>query len=72
MMSRTDLSISFRGYALETAAFLLNRIPLKAVEKTTYELWTRNCPGLFFLKIWGCEAYVKRHASDMLASKSDK
>ena len=26
----------------------------------------------FFFKIWGCEAYVKRQASDKLASKSDK
>ena len=60
------------GYALETVAFLLNRIPSKAVEKTPYELWTGKRPGLSFLKIWGCEAYVKRQASDKLASKSDK
>ena len=72
MMSRTDLLISFWGYALETNAFLLNRIPSKVVEKTPYELWTGKRPGLSFLKIWGCDAYVKRHASDKLASKSDK
>ena len=72
MMSRTDLPISFWGYALETALFLLNSIPLKAVEKTPYELWTRKRPGLSFLKIWGCEAYVKRQAYDKLASKSNK
>ena len=72
MMSRTDLPISFRGYALETATFLLNRIPSKAVKKTPYELWTGKRPGLSFLKIWGCEAYVKCQASDKLASKSDK
>ena len=72
MMSRTDLPISFWGYALETVAFLLNRIPSKAVEKTPYELWTGKCPGLSFLKIWGCEAYVKRQTSDKLASKFDK
>ena len=59
MMSRIDLLISFSGYALETVAFLLNRIPSKAVEKTPYELWTGKCPGLSFLKIWGFEAYVK-------------
>ena len=50
----------------------MNRIPSKAVEKPPYELWTRKRPGLSFLKIWGCEAYVKRQASDKLASKSDK
>ena len=72
MMSQTDLPISFWGYALETAAFLLNRIPSKAVEKTTYELWTGKRSSLSFLEIWGCEAYVKRQASDKLASKFDK
>ena len=50
----------------------MNRIPSKAVEKTPYELWTGKRPGLSFLKIWGCEAYVKHQASDKLASKSDK
>ena len=72
MMTRTDLPISLWGYALETAVFLLNRLPLKAVEKTPYELWTGKRPSLSFLKIWGCEAYVKRQASDNLASKFDK
>ena len=28
MMSLTDLRLSFWGYALETAAFMLNRAPL--------------------------------------------
>ena len=72
MTSRTNLPISLWGYALETAAFLLNRIPSKAIEKTPYELWTGKHSGLSFLKIWGCEAYVKRQASMKLASKSDK
>ena len=72
MISRTDLPISFWGYALETVAFLLNIIPSKEDEKTPYELWIGKHPGLSFLKIWGCEAYVKRQASDKLASKSDK
>ena len=50
----------------------MNRIPSKEVEKTPYELWTGKRPGLSFLKIWGCEAFVKRQATDKLASKSDK
>ena len=51
--SQTDLSISLWGYALETAAFLLNRIPSKAVDKTPYELWTGKCPGFFFFSRFG-------------------
>ncbi|KAL0430373.1 UNVERIFIED_CONTAM: Retrovirus-related Pol polyprotein from transposon TNT 1-94 [Sesamum radiatum] len=39
MMSLVDLSISFWGYALLTAAHILNRTPSKAVENTLYEIW---------------------------------
>ena len=38
MMSLTDLPLLFWGYALETAAFTLNRAPSKSVETTPYEL----------------------------------
>ncbi|WVZ93413.1 LOW QUALITY PROTEIN: hypothetical protein U9M48_039393 [Paspalum notatum var. saurae] len=72
MMSQTDLPLSFWGYALETAAFTLNRVPSKSVEKTPYEIWTEKCPKLSFLKIWGCETYVERLTSDKLHLKSDK
>ena len=72
MMSQSDLPLSFWGYALETAAFTLNRVPSKSVEKTPYEMWTGQRPSLSFLKIWGCEAYVKRLQSDKLSPKSDK
>ena len=59
MKSQSDLPLSFWGYALETAAFTLNRVPSKSVDKTPYEIWTGKTPSLYFLKIWGCEAYVK-------------
>jgi hypothetical protein len=72
MMSQADLPLSFWGYALETSAFTLNRVPSKSVEKTPYEIWTGKRPGLSFLKVWGCEAYVKRLMSDKLTPKSDK
>ena len=72
MMSQADLPISFWGYALETAAFTLNRVPTKSVEKIPYEMWTGKCPALSFLKVWGCEAYVKHLMSDKLTPKSDK
>ena len=42
------------------------------MEKTPYEIWTGKSPKLSFLKIWGCEAYVKRLTSDKLHPKSDK
>ena len=55
-MSLTDLSLSFWGYVLGTAAFTLNRAPSKFVETTPYELWFGKKPKLSFLKDWGCDA----------------
>ena len=72
MMSLTDLPLSFWGYALETAAFILNRAPSKSVETTPYEIWHGKKPKLSFLKVWGCEAYVKRLQPDKLESKAEK
>ena len=66
MMSLTDLPLSFWGHALEMAAFTLNRAPSKSVETTPYELWFGKKPKLSFLKVWGCDAYVKKFHSDKL------
>src|SRR6266496_3775110 len=72
MISLTDLPLLFWGYALEIAAFTLNRAPSKSVETTPYELWLGNKPKLSFLKVWGCETYVKRLQPDKLELKSEK
>ena len=72
MMSLTDLPLSFWGYALEIAAFTLNRAPSKSVETMPYELWFGKKPKLSFLKVWGCDAYVKKFQPDKLEPKSEK
>jgi hypothetical protein len=72
MMSLTYLPLSFWGYALEIAAFTLNRAPSKSVETTPYELWFGAKPKLSFLKVWGCEAYVKKLMPDKLKPKAEK
>ena len=72
MMSLTDLPLSFWGDALETAAFILNRAPSKSVETMSYELWFGKKPVLSFLKVWGCDAYVKKLQPDKLEPKSKK
>ena len=46
MMSLTDLPLSFWGYALEIAAFTLNRAPSKSIERTPYGLWFGKKPKL--------------------------
>nr|GEY52679.1 retrotransposon protein, putative, Ty1-copia subclass [Tanacetum cinerariifolium] len=68
MISQTTIPKSFWDYALEIAAHILNMIPTKKVEKTPYEVWQEKAPKLSYLKVWGCEALVKR---DTL-TKSDK
>ncbi|GKC46035.1 retrotransposon protein, putative, ty1-copia subclass [Tanacetum coccineum] len=60
MMSQTTRPKSFWDYALETAARILNMVPTKKVEKTPYEVWHGQAPKLSYLKVWGCEALVKR------------
>ncbi|CAL9011929.1 unnamed protein product, partial [Prunus brigantina] len=71
MMSYTNLPVSFWGYALQTAAYLLNRVPSKSVPKTPYEMWFGRKPSLNHLKIWGCSAYVKKHDIDKLDARSE-
>ena len=60
------------GYALEIATFTLNRAPSKSVETTPYELWFGKKPKLSFLKVWGCDAYVKKLQPKKLEPKSEK
>ncbi|GJV84634.1 retrotransposon protein, putative, ty1-copia subclass [Tanacetum coccineum] len=60
MMSQTNLPKSFWDYALEFVARILNMVPTKKVDKTPYEVWHGQAPKLSYLKVWGCEALVKR------------
>ena len=69
MTSLVDLSISFWGYALETAAYTLNQVSTKVVQKTPYEIWNKKRHSMSFMKVWGCEAFVKRLVSDKLWTK---
>ncbi|GJY44755.1 retrotransposon protein, putative, ty1-copia subclass [Tanacetum coccineum] len=75
MMSQTTLPKSFWDYALESAARILNMVPTKKVDKTPYEIWHGQAPKLSYLKVWGCEALVKRDTltkPDKLEPKSIK
>ncbi|GJZ40514.1 retrotransposon protein, putative, ty1-copia subclass [Tanacetum coccineum] len=60
MMTQTTLPKSFWDYSLESAARILNMVSTKKVEKTPYEIWHGQAPKLSYLKVWGCEALVKR------------
>ncbi|KAL0394610.1 UNVERIFIED_CONTAM: hypothetical protein Slati_4427200 [Sesamum latifolium] len=59
MMSFTELPPSFWGYALETAAKLLNIAPSKSVPHTSYEIWHNKPASYKYLRVWGSPTYVK-------------
>ncbi|GKE58230.1 retrovirus-related pol polyprotein from transposon TNT 1-94, partial [Tanacetum coccineum] len=72
MMNLTTLPKSFWGYALETAARILNMVLTKKVDRMPYEIWHRKSPTLSYLRVWGCEALMKRDTLDKLNSRSIK
>ncbi|KAL0434340.1 UNVERIFIED_CONTAM: Retrovirus-related Pol polyprotein from transposon RE2 [Sesamum latifolium] len=51
---------SFWGYALETAAELLNIAPSKTIPQTPYEIWHGKPASYKYFRVWGSPAYVKR------------
>ena len=71
MLSYSSLPISFWGYALETATYLLNLIPYKSVSKTPTELWNGRKPSLNHIRIWGAPAHVLRKEPHKLESRTE-
>ena len=65
-MSYIGLSPYLWGYALQTVAYLLNKIPLKSINKTPYEIYNGKKANISYLKIWRCNVYVKHIVSKKL------
>ncbi|GKA13074.1 retrotransposon protein, putative, ty1-copia subclass [Tanacetum coccineum] len=72
MINLITLPKFFWGYALESAARILNMFPTKKVEMTPCEIWHWKAPKLSYLRVWGCEILVKRDAPDKLDPRSIK
>ncbi|GJT20865.1 retrotransposon protein, putative, ty1-copia subclass [Tanacetum coccineum] len=70
MMNLITLPLSFWDYALESATRIVNMVPTKKVDKTPYELWYGKVPNLSYLKVWGCEALVKKDTPEKLQQRS--
>ena len=60
------------GLCIRDSCIHIKRAPSKSVETTPYELWFGKKPKLSFLKVWGCDAYVKNLQPDKLERKSEK
>nr|GEY76033.1 hypothetical protein [Tanacetum cinerariifolium] len=72
MINLTTFLLSFWDYALETAIRILKMVPTKKVDKMPCDLWYGKVPNLSYLKVWGCEALVKRDTPDKLQQRSVK
>ncbi|GAU49783.1 hypothetical protein TSUD_369070 [Trifolium subterraneum] len=65
--------ITFTDDYSRSMGFYLNSLLLEhRNEKTPYEIWSGKRPSMSYMKIWGCEVYVKRQISTKLEAKSDK
>ena len=60
------------GLCIRDSCIHVKRAPSKSVETTPYELWFGKKPKLSFLKVWGCDAYMKKFHPDKLKLKSEK
>jgi transposase InsO family protein len=59
MLLDANLSKSFWAEAVNTAAYLKNRSPTKALQgKTPFEAWYGKKPNVEHLKVFGCMAYA--------------
>lgn len=73
LMFEKNLPREYWAEAADTAVFLLNRLPTKAVaEKTPYEVWYDFKPSLKNLKMFGCLiVYVPHIKRDKLDKKAE-
>ena len=71
MLSYSSLPISFWGYALKIATYLLNLIPSKSVSKTPTELWNGRKPSLNHIHVWGSPAHILRKEPHKLESRTE-
>ena len=50
---------------------MINRVPSKSIPKTPFELWTVHKLSLRYIRIWGCQAHVKKAKIDKLESRTE-
>jgi hypothetical protein len=74
MLLRSSLPIAFWWNAVDTAIYLLNRLPTKTARgyMTPIECITNNAPNLKFLRIWGCKCYALKPIAERLKDFDDK
>ena len=69
MLTQAKLPKKFWVEALNTAVYLRNRSPTKAVNHATpFEAWTGDKPDVSHLCSFGCTAYAERNSTQRSGS----
>lgn len=72
MLIQAGLSIGYWAEVINTANYVLNRLPTSSVQgKTPYESWTGRKPSLKHLRVFGAPTYVHVHEAKR-SSKFDE
>jgi transposase InsO family protein len=58
MLIDAEMKKKYWAEAVNTACYLQNILPSKAVDKTPFELWNRRKPDVKHLHIFGCKGYA--------------
>ncbi|KAL0312905.1 UNVERIFIED_CONTAM: Retrovirus-related Pol polyprotein from transposon TNT 1-94 [Sesamum radiatum] len=58
MLLSSGMPDNMWGKAVLSACYILNRVPHKKLDISSYELWKGITPNLSYLKVWGCLAKV--------------
>jgi hypothetical protein len=58
MLETSGLSMEWWGEVILTACHILNKVPTKNKEITSFEKWEKKKLNIFYLNTWGCLAKV--------------
>ena len=62
MLSKVKLSITFWPYAVQTAAYILNRTAVGPIingkPTSPEEIWTEKKPHIHHMRVWECKCFV--------------
>ena len=72
MMSLAILPKVLLGYALETAVYVINRIPSDSVDVAPYEIWSNKKSVLSYMRVWDALHRWRELCQINLMNKSDK
>lgn len=71
MLHDKKMQYEFWGEVVNTAVYILNRYPTKAIKnKTSFEVFNGKKPGIKHLKVFGCICYS--HIPIQLRQKLDE